>query len=226
MNQITAARVVPILAIVAGISFLAINAPTGAKELTVKAPPPALVAPVGGQIETAIFAGGCFWGVEAVFEHVRGVVRVDSGYSGGNAATARYPLVTTGRTGHAEAVKVIFNPARVNYAELLRVYFSVAHDPTQLNRQGPDVGPQYRSALFPLSADQARVARAYIAQLSNARIYPRPIVTKIEQFRVFYPAESYHQDFMAKNPSHPYIQAHDAPKLVALKAKFPQMFKG
>lgn len=199
--------------------------PVHAAEQAIKAPAPAVLAPVSGHRETAIFAGGCFWGVEGVFSHVKGVVTATSGYTGGRAGRADYEAVSTGTTGHAEAVKVVFDPARVNYADLLRIYFSVVADPTLLNRQGPDRGTQYRTALFPLSADQDKVARAYIAQLSYAHIYSRPIVTRIEASRTFYPAEAYHQDFMARNPAYPYIVVNDRPKVEALKRMFPAHWK-
>ncbi len=170
--------------------------------------------------QTAIFAGGCFWGLEAVFEHVKGVTSVTNGYAGGTRATASYEQVSTETTGHAEAVKIIYDPRRVSYGTLLRVYFSIAHDPTQLNRQGPDSGPSYRSAIFPQSAAQAQVARAYIAQLGKTRAFAKPIVTKIETGG-FYPAEAYHQNFFDRNPTHPYIVAWDKPKLAAFRKAFP-----
>jgi len=170
--------------------------------------------------QTAIFAGGCFWGLEAVFEHVKGVTSVTNGYAGGTRATASYEQVSTETTGHAEAVKIIYDPRRVSYGTLLRVYFSIAHDPTQLNRQGPDSGPSYRSAIFPQSAAQAQVARAYIAQLGKTRAFAKPIVTKIETGG-FYPAEAYHQNFFNRNPTHPYIVAWDKPKLAAFRKAFP-----
>ncbi len=177
-----------------------------------------------GTSAVAVLAGGCFWGMEAVFEHVKGVKGVVSGYAGGTAATATYEEVSTERTGHAEAIRVTYDPRVVSYATLLRVYFSVAHDPTQLNRQGPDNGPSYRSAIFPQSPAQTAAARAYIAQLGKAKSYPRTIVTKIEAGK-FFPAESYHQDFFSRNPSHPYILAWDKPKLAAYKAGFPALYR-
>ncbi len=170
--------------------------------------------------QTAIFAGGCFWGLEAVFEHVKGVTSVTNGYAGGTRATASYEQVSTKTTGHAEAVKIIYDPRRVSYGTLLRVYFSIAHDPTQLNRQGPDSGPSYRSAIFPQTPAQAQVARAYIAQLGKTRAFAKPIVTKIETGG-FYPAEAYHQNFFDRNPTHPYIVAWDKPKLAAFRKAFP-----
>jgi peptide-methionine (S)-S-oxide reductase len=170
--------------------------------------------------QTAIFAGGCFWGLEAVFEHVKGVTSVTNGYAGGTRGTASYEQVSTETTGHAEAVKIIYDPRRVSYGTLLRVYFSIAHDPTQLNRQGPDSGPSYRSAIFPQTPAQAQVARAYIAQLGKTRAFAKPIVTKIETGG-FYPAEAYHQNFFDRNPTHPYIVAWDKPKLAAFRKAFP-----
>ena len=188
-------------------------------------PPAAVVESSTARREVAVLAGGCFWGVEAVFEHVKGVTDVRSGFAGGNAKAANYQNVSGGRTGNAEAVRISFDPRVVSYADLLRIFFAVAHDPTQINRQGPDVGPHYRSAIFPQSAAQARVARAYLAQLTKARTFPKPIATRLEQGR-FVEAEAYHQDFMARNPSHPYIVVHDKPKLAALKRQFPASWKG
>jgi peptide-methionine (S)-S-oxide reductase len=194
-------------------------------ETFVNAPQPSVTAPATGKTETAIFAGGCFWGVEGVFSHVKGVVSATSGYAGGSAGSARYEMVSTGSTGHAEAVRVVFDPSKVSYADLLRVYFSVVADPTTLNVQGPDHGPQYRTALFPQSAGQERVARAYLQQLTAAHVFSRPIVTRIEQTKAFYLAEPYHQDFMAKNPTYPYIVINDAPKVGALRRIFPQLYR-
>jgi peptide-methionine (S)-S-oxide reductase len=171
--------------------------------------------------ETAVLAGGCFWGMEAVFEHVKGVTDVTSGYAGGSAKDANYDRVSSERTGHAEAVRVRFDPRQVSYAQLLKIYFTVAHDPTQLNRQGPDTGPSYRSAIFPQSAGQRQLAARFITQLRAAR---RPIVTKIES-GPFYAAEAYHQDFMRKHPLYPYVVVHDRPKLAKLKQSYPQMWK-
>lgn len=176
--------------------------------------------------ETAVFAGGCFWGIEAVFEHVRGVRDARSGYAGGMAATAKYGLVSDGNTGHAESVEVTYDPAVVSYGTLLRVFFSVAHDPTQLNRQGPDRGSQYRSAIFYRTPEQQRTAQAYVRQMTQAKIFGNsPIVTQIAPLRAFYPAEDYHQDFARLNPNHPYIAYWDAPKLVRLKREFPGLYQ-
>ena len=190
-----------------------------------RVPPPALVEPARGQREVAVLAGGCFWGVEAVYEHVKGVIDVRSGYAGGDPKSANYSSVSSGATGNAEAVRIVFDPRQVSYGDLLRIYFAVAHDPTEVNRQGPDVGPQYRSAIFPQSPAQARVARAYITQLGKAHVFAKPVATKLEQGR-FVEAEAYHQDFMARNPRHPYILIHDRPKLAALKRQFPVSWKG
>ncbi|HVI25083.1 MAG TPA: peptide-methionine (S)-S-oxide reductase MsrA [Xanthomonadaceae bacterium] len=199
----------------------------GARSKPVVLPDPKLDIPAAaGQREAvAVFAGGCFWGVEAVFEHVRGVKRVVSGYSGGSAGTAAYAKVGTGATGHAESVQVIYDPAQVSYGQLLKVFFSVAHDPTQLNRQGPDVGTQYRSEIFAANAEQARVAKAYIAQLGAAKRFHAPIVTRVAPLRGFHPAEAYHQDYLARHPRDPYIVINDAPKLVALKRLFPALYR-
>jgi len=196
-----------------------------AAEPVVTAPPARLDAPLkAGVTETAVFAGGCFWGVEGVFEHVKGVQSVRSGYAGGPKAAAIYEVVSSGLTGHAEAVEIKYDPAKVSYGALLRVFFSVAHNPTELNRQGPDTGSQYRSAIFPQSSAQARMAQAYIAQLGTAKVWPAKIVTTIESGKAFYPAEGYHQNFLDQNPSYPYIVINDMPKVAALKRLFPQMW--
>ena len=174
--------------------------------------------------EVAVLAGGCFWGVEAVFEHVRGVENVVSGYAGGRASDARYDKVSAERTGHAEAVRVTYDPARISYGQLLQIFFTVAHDPTQLNRQGPDVGRSYRSAIFPQNAGQAAAANVFIDRLRKSGAYRKPIATLIESGR-FFVAEAYHQDFARRNPSHPYIVAHDRPKVAALKSRYPKFWK-
>jgi len=174
--------------------------------------------------QTAVFAGGCFWGVEAVFEHVKGVTQVVSGYSGGSADTAQYERVSSGDTGHAESVRVTYDPSRVTYGQLLKVFFSVAHDPTELNRQGPDTGTQYRSAIFFANDEQKRVAEAYIAQLQAARVFSRPIVTQVNQLKAFYQAEAYHQDYLARHPTQPYIVINDLPKLANLQRQYPEMY--
>jgi peptide-methionine (S)-S-oxide reductase len=176
--------------------------------------------------QTAVLAGGCFWGVDAVFKHVKGVTNVVSGYAGGKAATASYETVSTGRTGHAESVRITFDPARITYGQLLRVFFSAAHDPTELNRQGPDEGTQYRSAIFYANDEQKRVADAYIAQLNEAKAFRKVIVTQVVPSAGFYPAEDYHQDFLRRNPYNPYIMANDLPKLDKLKKQFPTLYQG
>lgn len=173
---------------------------------------------------TAVFAGGCFWGVDAVFKHVKGVTSATSGYSGGASKTAHYELVGTGATGHAEAVQVVYDPSQISYGQLLRVFFSVAHDPTQLNRQGPDVGTQYRSAIFYADPEQQRVAKAYIAQLQEAKAFSRPIVTEIAALNAFYTAEDYHQDYLAHHPENMYIVINDLPKLDQLRKQFPDLY--
>jgi peptide-methionine (S)-S-oxide reductase len=174
---------------------------------------------------TAVFAGGCFWGVDAVFKHVKGVSNVVSGYAGGSAATAKYMLVGTGTTGHAESVQVTYDPSKVSYAELLKVFFSVAHDPTQLNRQGPDVGAQYRSAIFYANPAQKEIAQNYIAQLDAAKVFGKPIVTQVVPLDKFYAAEDYHQNYLALHPDQPYIVYNDLPKLAELKKEFPAVYK-
>ncbi len=182
------------------------------------------IAAQRAQQQTAVFAGGCFWGVQAVFKHVNGVVDATSGYAGGSAATAEYETVSTGRTGHAESVKVTFDPARISYGQLLRVFFSVAHDPTQLNRQGPDTGTQYRSAIFYANEEQRRTAEGYIAQLHDAKAFARPIVTQVVPLQGFYAAESYHQDYARLHPHDLYIMINDAPKVVHLRERFPDIY--
>lgn len=199
--------------------------PVGAAEATVLAPVARLAANETGGLKTAIFAGGCFWGVEGVFSHVKGVTSVVSGYHGGTGQDATYARVSAGGTRHAEAVRVTYDPMKVRYDQLLRIFFSVVADPTQLDRQGPDSGPQYRSALVPLGEEQQRVATAYLAQMKGADIWDKPIVTRIEKSRTFYRAEAHHQDFMRANPRHPYILRWDAPKVAALKAGFPSLYR-
>jgi peptide-methionine (S)-S-oxide reductase len=176
--------------------------------------------------QTAVVAGGCFWGIQAVFQHVKGVISATSGYSGGEAKTAEYEVVSTGETGHAESVRVVYDPSQITYGELLRVFFSVAHDPTQLNRQGPDDGTQYRSVVFYGSDEQKKIAQAYIAQLDKARIFSSPIVTQVVPLKAFYPAEAYHQDYATRHPDQPYIVYNDAPKVVNLKQRFPELYTG
>ena len=218
------AKVVPLFAALLGLGTLAgsIYVTPADAQHAVKLPAPRVDVPRTPGYQTAVLAGGCFWGMEEVFEHVKGVASVTSGYSGGTKATANYEAVSTERTGHAEAIRIVYDPRRISYATLLRIYFSVAHDPTELNRQGPDTGPSYRSAIFPQNADQARVATAYVDQLRRAHVFRQPIVTKIEQ-GAFFPAETYHQDFARRNPSHPYIVRWDKPKLAAFRAAYPQL---
>jgi peptide-methionine (S)-S-oxide reductase len=196
-----------------------------AGETALLAPAPVRAAQEAPGLKTAVFAGGCFWGVEAVFSHVKGVTSAVSGFSGGTAANARYDRVSDGDTGHAEAVRVTYDPRVVRYDQLLQVFFSVVTDPTQLNRQGPDTGTQYRNALMPLSAEQNAVASAYLGQLRAAKVFRAPIVTRIERGQAFFPAEGYHQDFAAKNPAHGYIVRWDAPKVAALKRFFPGLYQ-
>jgi peptide-methionine (S)-S-oxide reductase len=190
-------------------------------------PPPALDESVrnGDQLETAVFAGGCFWGVQGVFQHVDGVKNAVSGYAGGNKQDAHYEVVGSGDTGHAESVQVTFDPKKVSYGKLLQIYFSVAHDPTELNRQGPDSGTQYRSTIFPMSDEQSKVSKAYIAQLNDAHLFSGPIVTTVEPGRTFYPAENYHQNFLTLNPKYPYIVINDQPKIENLKRLFPETYR-
>lgn len=188
-------------------------------------PAPAVEERAGSGIETAVLAGGCFWGVQGVFQHVAGVTNAVSGYAGGEAATAHYRMVGSGTTGHAEAVAVSFDPAEISYGEILRIYFSVAHDPTELDRQGPDVGTQYRSTIFPRDEGQAKVAAAYIAQLDAAGVYGAPLATTIEPGRSFYPAEDYHQDYLTLNPTAPYIVYNDLPKIANLERLFPGVWR-
>ncbi|MDG2002468.1 MAG: peptide-methionine (S)-S-oxide reductase MsrA [Novosphingobium sp.] len=199
--------------------------PVAAGERAVLAPAAKLAASESRGLKTAIFAGGCFWGVEGVFSHVKGVTSAVSGYHGGTSGSARYRQVSAGSTRHAEAVRVTYDPTKVGYDELLRIFFSVITDPTQLNRQGPDRGAHYRSALVPIGAEQHKVAKAYLKQLAGTGLWKRPIVTRIETRGNFYRAEKYHQDFMLANPSHPYILRWDAPKVAALKKLYPGRYK-
>lgn len=196
-----------------------------ASERAVAAPGADLRADESAGLKQTVFAGGCFWGVEGVFSHVKGVTSAVSGYHGGASTDADYGTVSSGATRHAEAVKVVYDPAVVRYDELLRIFFSVVADPTLKNRQGPDVGPQYRAALIPLGAEQRKVAVAYLAQMKQSGVWKAPVVTGLERYRKFYPAEAYHQDFMAKNPTHPYIRRWDAPKVSSLARFYPDAYK-
>jgi peptide-methionine (S)-S-oxide reductase len=189
-------------------------------------PAPVLDEPNSGKKhETAVFAGGCFWGVQTTFQLIKGVTDTVAGYSGGTADTATYDQVSSEKTGHAESVKVVFDPARISYGTLLRIFFSVVHDPTQLNRQGPDVGTSYRSVIFYTNPEQKKVAEAYIAQLDAAHVFPKKIVTEVTPLKGFYDGEDYHQDYAEKNPNNPYIQVCDVPKVAALKEQFPELFQ-
>ncbi len=192
----------------------------------VAVPSPTVDAPLATakSEQTAVLSGGCFWGVQAVFQHVKGVISATSGYSGGAANTAEYELVSTGDTGHAESVKIVYDPSQITYGELLRVFFSVAHDPTELNRQGPDTGSQYRSSIFYGNDEQKRIAEAYIAQLDNAKVFPHSIVTQVVALKAFYPAEAYHQNYAALHPDNPYIVYNDAPKVARLQQEFPNLY--
>jgi peptide-methionine (S)-S-oxide reductase len=212
---------VPALVLLAALGFILRRDGSG-----VALPVPTADIPAGTDTTAVVVvAGGCFWGVQAVFQHLQGVTSAVSGYAGGEEKTAIYEVVTTGLTGHAESVRVTYDPRVISYGRILQVFFSVAHDPTQRNRQGPDVGTQYRTAIFPSDEQQADVARAYIAQLDRAGVFPKPIVTKIETGRRFYPAEAYHQDFLVNNPANPYIVINDLPKLRDLEALFPTLFR-
>jgi peptide-methionine (S)-S-oxide reductase len=195
-------------------------APLRAAEDAMVIPPPAMDAKASDGIQTAVIAGGCFWGVQGVFQHTAGVVNAVSGYAGGSKATASYPIVSTGTTGHAESVEIKYDPKKISYGKILQIFFSVAHDPTQLNRQGPDSGTQYRSAIFTTSDEQKKVADAYIAQLNAAKVYGKPIVTKVGPLEAFYPAEAYHQDYLTLHPNQPYIAFNDLPKIENLKKLF------
>jgi peptide-methionine (S)-S-oxide reductase len=189
-------------------------------------PPPSTDVPLAAKQgkETAVFAGGCFWGVQSVFQRVKGVLATTAGYSGGSKETATYRQVGTETTGHAESVEIIYDPSKITYGQLLRIYFSVAHDPTQLNRQGPDVGPSYRSVIFYTNEDQKRLALAYIAQLDQQKVFAKPIVTEVATLKAFYRGEDYHQDYAYNNPDNPYIQVCDRPKIAALQEQFPELF--
>jgi peptide-methionine (S)-S-oxide reductase len=208
----------------AAVGALAIGLPIAvqASEQAVVIPPPAIDAPGKDGLQTAVLAGGCFWGVQGVFQHTAGVVNAVSGYAGGSKITANYSAVSTGATGHAEAVQITYDPKRISYGKLLQIYFSVAHDPTQLNRQGPDSGPQYRSAIFTVTDEQKQVADAYIAQLNAAKAFNKPIVTKVGPLQAFFAAEDYHQDYLTLHPNQPYIAFNDLPKIDNLKKIFAQ----
>jgi peptide-methionine (S)-S-oxide reductase len=198
----------------------------GAEAPVVVAPPAVDNPKAPGSLQTAVLAGGCFWGVQGVFEHVRGVQKVVAGYAGGDRTTAQYETVSSGTTGHAESVKITFDPAAISYGQILQIAFSVVHDPTQLNRQGPDVGTQYRSAIFYADDTQKRIAEAYIGQLDSSHAFSRPIVTRVDPLKGFYPAEDYHQDYLYHNPGVPYIAMYDMPKVENFKHLFPELYSG
>lgn len=214
------------LSVIAASATLAACGLAGAADKTYALPDPVVDAPLAKSTsqQTLVVAGGCFWGIDAVFKHVKGVTSATSGYSGGEASTARYELVGTGATGHAEAVKVVYDPSKVTVGQLLKVFFSVAHDPTELNRQGPDHGTQYRSAIFYDGPEQKRVVQAYVDQLQQAKVFPSRIVTQVAPLVGFYPAEDYHQNYLKLHPNQPYIVINDLPKLDALKTRFPSMY--
>jgi peptide-methionine (S)-S-oxide reductase len=212
--------------LVATVAAVVMHGNVVAGEKVTALPQPALDEPLASSSsqETAVVAGGCFWGIQAVFQHVNGVVSATSGYSGGSAATAEYEIVSTGTTNHAESVKIVYDPSKVTYGQLLQVFFSVAHDPTQLNRQNPDEGTQYRSVVFFGNDQQKRVAQAYIAQLEQAKVFPQKIVTQVVPLKAFYPAEGYHQNYARLHPDSPYIARYDLPKVANLQQQFPQLY--
>jgi peptide-methionine (S)-S-oxide reductase len=216
----------PVIGALLMIPFLGV-ATSHAAEPAVAIPAATLdqAAPAGGGLQTVVLAGGCFWGMQGVFQHTKGVTQAVSGYAGGQKETAHYETVSTGRTGHAESVSVTFDPQQISYGKILQVYFSVAHNPTELNYQGPDQGTQYRSAIFYANDDQKRIAGAYIVQLNTAHVFGEPIVTKLEPLTGFYPAEDYHQDFLVLHPSYPYIVFNDLPKVDNLKRLFPDLYR-
>lgn len=215
------------LTVLIGCLSLASAAHAQGREEATAIPPPAVdeTVPRSSNAEVAVLAGGCFWGVQGVFQHVNGVLNAVSGYAGGAESAAHYERVARGDTGHAESVEITYDPTKITYGELLRIYFSVAHDPTELNRQGPDVGTQYRSAIFPVDAEQSAIAKKYIAQLRDAGAFKAPIVTTLEENKTFYRAEKYHQDFLARNPSYPYIVINDLPKIRNLERRFPERYR-
>jgi len=221
-NRITHLSAVAALMIVAGAAYWA--SPSSA-ETARRLLPPAIDETTGASREVTVLAGGCFWGVQGVFQHVDGVISAVSGYAGGSRDTAQYETTSSGRTGHAESEQITFDPHRITYGRILQIYFSVAHDPTELNRQGPDVGTQYRSAIFPQNPEQRRIAAAYIAQLNAAKLFPAPIVTSIEPGKEFYPAEASHQNYLTLHPYQPYIAINDLPKIQALKELFPDSYR-
>jgi peptide-methionine (S)-S-oxide reductase len=216
------------LSLCAAVGALALAAfavpPARASEEAVIVPPPALDVQAADGVQTAVIAGGCFWGVQGVYQHTAGVLNAVSGYSGGSKATANYAMIGTGTTGHAEAVEIKYDPKKISYGKILQIFFSVVHDPTQLNRQGPDVGTHYRSAIFAVNDEQKKVAEAYIAQLTAAKVYKKPIVTKVGPLQAFYAAEAYHQDYLTLHPNQPYIVFNDIPKIENLKKIFAENY--
>jgi len=227
MNSTKSRWTSPLLAVfaMAAIGILIWQSPLYGAESPVVISPPAIDNPKApGPPQTAVLAGGCFWGVQGVYEHVRGVKKVVSGYAGGDQATAEYETVSSGTTGHAESVKITFDPAEISYGQILQIAFSVVHDPTQLNRQGPDTGTQYRSAIFYADDTQKHIAQAYIKQLDESHAYPRAIVTRVDPLKGFYPAEDYHQDYLFHNPNAPYIAYNDIPKVENFKKLFPDLY--
>jgi peptide-methionine (S)-S-oxide reductase len=225
MNRSLSRLLTGFVVIPAALLMLATRLTSGATFSATPLPSSAFDANLAVTEDTAYFAGGCFWGIEGVFEHVKGVKSAVSGYSGGSIASPTYEQVTSGDTGHAETVQVIYDPAQISYGQLLRIFFSIAHDPTQLNRQGPDRGTQYRSAIFYNTTAQQHVAQRYIEQLTAAKFFPKPIVTQLAKLTAFYPAEAYHQDYMVHHPNQPYIVFHDAPKVAALKKHFADIYR-
>ena len=212
------------LPVIVLLAVAAVSSSSPRKDAVILPAPVVDLSPQTKGEQTAVFAGGCFWGIQAVFQHVKGVVSATSGYAGGDQKSAEYEIVSTGNTGHAESVKIVYNPSQITYGQLLRVFFSVAHDPTQLNRQGPDEGSQYRSAIFYSSDDQKKVAGAYIAQLQKANVFERPIVTSVNSLGKFYPAEAYHQNYAERHPTDLYIVYNDAPKVSRLSEEFPDLY--
>jgi peptide-methionine (S)-S-oxide reductase len=223
LRRVAGTRAAWLAAVLAAVALW--QAPALSAESAVKLPPPAVDAPSASATETVVLAGGCFWGVQGVFQHTRGVIRAVSGYSGGARDTARYEVIGSGTTGHAESVEVTFDPKQISYGKILQIFFSVVHDPTQLNRQGPDTGSQYRSAIFHTSEAQKRAAEAYIAQLDKAKLFRGPIVTQNVPLTAFYRAEDYHQDYATLHPSQPYIYTNDLPKIENLKKMFPEFYR-
>ena len=214
-----------VLAVTFAVSFVSLERLHAAERATAVPAPVSDNALAAGPLQTAVLAGGCFWGTQGVFEHVKGVRQVLAGYAGGKASTASYETVSSGTTGHAESIRIIFDPAEISYGQILRVFFSVAHDPTQLNRQSPDEGTQYRSSIFYGDSTQQKIAQDYVAQLQQAQVFKRPVVTRVDPLQGFYPAEGYHQDYLYRNPHQPYIVFNDLPKIESLKRVFPDIYR-